>query len=66
MENMSLKQQRGHQSKKKVRDNRENSTRERSAEFEGANDASVAISLAATIRSFWFLDILFCSHSSTT
>ena len=48
-----------------MRDNRENSARERSAEFEGANNALVAISLEATVGSCWFLDILFVSHSST-
>jgi hypothetical protein len=51
---MSLKQQRGHQSKKKkkVRDNRENSAKERSAKFEGANNALVAISMATTVGLF--------------
>jgi len=34
---MALKQKRGHPVKKKVRDNRENSSRERSAEVEGVN-----------------------------
>jgi hypothetical protein len=35
--------------KKKVRDNRENSARERSAEFGGANNALVTISLEYTV-----------------
>jgi len=50
---------------KQVRDNRENSARERNAEFGGANNALVAISLESTVGSCWFLDILFFSHSST-
>jgi len=54
------------QKKKKVRDNRENSAKERSAKFEGANNALVAISMATTVGLFWFFDILFFSHSSTT
>jgi hypothetical protein len=37
------------QKNKKVRDNRENSARERSAEFGGANNAPVAISLEYTV-----------------
>jgi hypothetical protein len=50
---MSLKQQRGHQSKKKkVRDNRKKSARERSAKFEGANNAPVATYMAATVGLF--------------
>jgi hypothetical protein len=47
---MPLKQQRGHQfKKKKVRDIRENSARERSAKFKGANNSPMAISLESTI-----------------
>jgi len=52
--------------KKKVRDNRENSARERSAEFGGANNAPVAISLEYTVGLCWFLDILFFSHPLLT
>jgi hypothetical protein len=37
--------------KKRVRDNRENSARERSVEFGRANNAPVAISLVATVGS---------------
>jgi hypothetical protein len=37
--------------KKRVRDNRENSARERSVEFGSANNALVAISLVATVGS---------------
>jgi hypothetical protein len=40
------------QKKKKVRDNRENSAKERSAKFEGANNALVAISMATTVGLF--------------
>jgi hypothetical protein len=53
-----LKQQRGHQfikNKKKVRDNRENSARERSAEFGGTNYAPMPISLESTVGSCLFL-----------
>jgi hypothetical protein len=39
--------------------------RERSAEFRGANNVPVAISLASTVGPFWFLDIWFFSHSYT-
>jgi hypothetical protein len=53
------------QKKKKVRDNRENSARERSAKFKGANNSLMAISLESTIGLYLFLDILFLSHSST-
>jgi hypothetical protein len=35
--------------KKRVRNNRENLARERSAEFRGANNVPVAISLASTV-----------------
>jgi hypothetical protein len=52
---MPLKQQRGHQYKKRkrkeTRDNKENSARERSAEFGGANNAPVVISLESTVGS---------------
>jgi hypothetical protein len=51
--------------KKKVRDNRENSNRERSADFEETNNALVAISLESIVGSCCVLDILFFSHSST-
>jgi hypothetical protein len=51
--------------KKKQRDNRENSARERSAEFEGANNTPMAISLASTVGSCYVLDMLCFSHSST-
>ena len=53
-ENMILKQQRGHQfnkKKKKVRDNRENLAKERNAEFGGANNAPMAISMESTVGS---------------
>ena len=50
--------QRGHQfKKKKVRDNRENSARERSAEFGGTNNALMPISLKSTVGSCLFLDM---------
>jgi hypothetical protein len=51
---MILKQQRGHQfnkKKKKVRDNRENLAKERNAEFGGANNAPMAISMESTVGS---------------
>jgi len=53
------------QKKKETRDNKENSARERSAEFGGANNAPVVISLESTVGSCWVLDMLFFSHSST-
>jgi hypothetical protein len=69
MENIPLKQQRGHQTRqkkeKKKWDNRENSAREISAEFGGANNAPVSISMTSTVRSCWVLDICFFSHSNT-
>jgi len=68
MENMPLKQQKAtspDQKKKKKWDNRENSARERSVEFGGANNAPVAISLASTVGLCLFLDILLFSHSTT-
>ena len=39
------------QKKKETRDNKENSARERSAEFGGANNAPVVISLESTVGS---------------
>jgi hypothetical protein len=48
-----------------VRDNRENSARERSVEFEETNNTLVAISLESIIGSCWDFDILFLSHSTT-
>jgi len=66
MENVFKTAKRPPVKKKKVRDNRKNSARERSAKFEGANNAPVAIYMAATVGLFWFFDILFFSHSSTT
>jgi hypothetical protein len=69
MENIPLKQQRGHQTRqkkeKKKWDNRENSAREISAEFGGANNAPMAISLASSVWLCLVLDILFFSHSTT-
>jgi len=66
MENVFKTAKRPPVQKKKVRDNRENSARERSAKFKGENNALVAIYMAATVGLFWFFDILFFSHSSTT
>jgi len=66
---MPLKQQKGHQPKQKKKkkkwDNRENLAREISAEFEGVNNAPMAISPASSVWSCLVLDILFFSHSTT-
>jgi hypothetical protein len=48
-----------------MRDNRENSYRERSVEFGETNNAPMAIYLESTFRSCWILDIVFLAQSST-
>jgi hypothetical protein len=52
MENVFKTAKRPPVQKKKVRDNRENSARERSAKFKGENNALVAIYMAATVGLF--------------